>query len=115
MATILSLSVLGPFTLVIEGRPVEKLPRKGQALLALLAIRRGRPLTRDKAADLLWSRSGPVQARNSLRQLLLVLRRELGRDIIRAERDPLSMDIGSVAVDAVAFEDDAGAADLDRL
>src|SRR5205823_7467261 len=59
--------------------------------------------------------SGPGQARNSLRQLLLVLRRELGRDIIRAERDPLSMDIGSVAVDAVAFEDDAGAADLDRL
>ena len=53
------------------------LPKKGQALLAYLALQRGRPVPREQLADLLWGRSGGEQARKSLRQCLMVARAAL--------------------------------------
>ncbi len=52
--------------------------RKSEALLAYLANRLGEDVSREGVADLLWPRSGPEQARASLRQEMSVLRRVLG-------------------------------------
>ena len=98
----LSLSLLGPF--VLDGEASPSLPRRAQALPALLALQKGRPLTREMVADLLWTHSGPEQVRHSLRQSLVVLRRTLGGTVIRAEAELLAVPAEAIAVDVVEFE-----------
>jgi DNA-binding SARP family transcriptional activator len=71
------LRLLGPLSLAIDGRELYQLPRKADALLALLALQPGRPVARETVADFLWTDRGPEQARHSLRQTLLVLRRSM--------------------------------------
>jgi adenylate cyclase len=106
------LRVLGPLSLAIDGRELHRLPRKADALLALLALQPGRPIARETVADFLWTDRGPEQARHSLRQTLLVLRRSLGDDLILAEGNSLVIPPGALAVDAIEFE--ARAASTDR-
>jgi adenylate cyclase len=106
------LRLLGPLALAIKGRELHRLPRKADALLALLALQPGRPIAREAVADFLWTDRGPAQARHSLRQTLLVLRRNLGGDLILAEGDCLVIRPGTLAVDAIEFE--ARAASTDR-
>ena len=72
------LRLLGPLSLAVDGHEMHQLPRKADALLALLALQRGRPITRETVADFLWTDRGPEQARHSLRQTLLVLHRSVG-------------------------------------
>ena len=60
-----------------DGRELHQLPRKADALPALLALQPGRPIAREMIADFLWTDRGPEQARHSLRQTLLVLRRSV--------------------------------------
>src|SRR5215469_18781503 len=106
------LRLLGPLSLAIDGRELHQLPRKADALLALLALQPGRPIARETVADFLWTHSGPEQARHSLRQTLLVLRRNVGGDLILAEGNSLVMSPGTLAVDAIELE--ARAASTDR-
>ena len=104
--------LLGPLSLAIDGHELHQLPRKADALLALLALQPGRPITRETLADFLWTDRGPEQARHSLRQTLLVLRRSMGDDLILAEGNSLVIAPGTLAVDAIEFE--ARAASTDR-
>src|SRR5262252_3334283 len=106
------LRLLGPLSLAIDGRELHQLPRKADALLALLALQPGRPVARETVADFLWTDSGPEQARHSLRQTLLVLRRSVGDDLIVAEGNCLVIPPGTLAVDAIEFE--ARAASIER-
>jgi DNA-binding SARP family transcriptional activator/TolB-like protein len=75
----LSISMLGP--LVIESGDFRfgKVPKKARALLAFLAAQMGQPASRERLADLLWPYQGSEQARHSLRNCLLELRKALGR------------------------------------
>src|SRR5947209_9778644 len=75
----LSISILGP--LVIESGDCRfgKVPKKARALLAFLAAQLGQPVSRERLADLLWPYQGSEQARHSLRNCLLELRKALGR------------------------------------
>src|SRR5215470_18185716 len=75
----LSISVLGPLVIGKGDRQLEKLPKKARALLAFLAAQSGQPVTRERLADLLWPYQGSEQARHSLRNCLLELRKALGR------------------------------------
>lgn len=59
------------------GEPVPISGKKSLALMAYLCQSRGMSASRDKLADLLWSNADDLHARNSLRQTLAVLRREL--------------------------------------
>src|ERR1700733_14306153 len=95
------LRLLGSFALWIEGHEVIGLPRKARALLAFLAMQPDRRISREVVADLLWTNSGPEQARHSLRQLLVVVRRTPARDIVRNDSDTLWIETGAVAVDAL--------------
>src|ERR1700674_1323317 len=51
-------------------------PKQSQALLAYLGVKPSQRVSREKIATLLWSSTGPDQARQSLRQTLSTLRKE---------------------------------------
>jgi DNA-binding SARP family transcriptional activator/energy-coupling factor transporter ATP-binding protein EcfA2 len=81
--------------------------KKGQALLALLALRPGTGYPRDALTALLWSDSGDEDARHSLRQELHELRRALAPTktsalLVDAER--IALDAEAVDVDVLKFE-----------
>ena len=83
--------------------------RKSQALLAYLGARPSQRVSRDKLATLLWSSTGPDQARQSLRQTLSGLRKELSQisstdKLLVEEGDLLGLDETLVEVDVAVFE-----------
>ena len=72
------LQLLGGFRLTDgAGNEIAVSSRKGRALLAVVALTPGLTTTRARLRTLLWSDRGEDQASASLRQLLVVLRREL--------------------------------------
>ena len=81
-----------------DGRPVEGLSRRGQAMLAFLALQPGQRAERGKLADLLWSDRGEEQARASLRQELSVLGRRLP-GILVADRQSVRLAEGALETD----------------
>lgn len=76
LASSLRVGLLGPLTIAGEALP-PGLSVKAKAVFAYLAAQGGAAVPRDRLADLCWERSGPEQARQSLRQALSQLRREL--------------------------------------
>ena len=94
--------------------------KKGQALLAYLALTAGQRHSRDKLAMLLWSDRPDDRARHSLRQCVLTLRKVLGSEAesaLLADDEGLSLDAANVEVDVWVFEQAVAArapADLER-
>jgi len=79
--------------------------RKAQAMLAYLAMAQGKPCQRQHLADLLWGSHGEHQARNSLRQTLFVIRRELkGLPVLVAESGTIRFNASICQVDALDLE-----------
>ena len=106
---VLHLELLGDFRLRDEsGALVTISARKSQAMLAYLGVKPAQLVSRDKIASLLWSSTAPEQARQSLRQTLSTLRKELSQissqKILVEEGDFLSLDPALVHVDVVEFE-----------
>src|SRR5215469_15592922 len=73
----LSISILGPLLIESDKIQLDRLPKKARALLAYLATRDGQTVSRERLADLLWPYQGSEQARHSLRNCLLELRKAL--------------------------------------
>jgi TolB-like protein/DNA-binding SARP family transcriptional activator len=72
------LSLLGPFSLTgPSGEAIEIGSKKNRVLLAMLASAPSRSMSRDALAGVLWAEHSEEQARNSLRQAIAVLRKEL--------------------------------------
>src|SRR5947207_1881767 len=81
--------------------------KKGQALLALLALRPGTGYPRDALMALLWPDSSDEEARHSLRQELHELRRALAPTRTRAlivDGERIALDPDAIEVDVVKFE-----------
>lgn len=102
MSVFVRIEILGGFRLTVAGRVVTSLPQKAKALLAYLAMQDGRPVSRETAADLLWTDRGATQARNSLKQTLLVLRRDMA-DVILSNQPVLTFVPGTVETDIGRF------------
>jgi DNA-binding SARP family transcriptional activator/TolB-like protein/tetratricopeptide (TPR) repeat protein len=79
----LVIGLLGPLVIEIDQRRLGKLPRKARALMAYLAAQGGRPVSRERLSDLLWPYQGSEQARHSLRNCLLELRKALAQGAAR--------------------------------
>jgi predicted ATPase/DNA-binding SARP family transcriptional activator len=79
----------GRFEVAIGDRDVsQQLPgRQGRLLLAYLACKRGRPVTRDELIDLLWPSHPPARPDEVLGPLLSRLRRALGPGVIEGRHD----------------------------
>lgn len=106
---VLNLELLGDFRLRSEsGSLVTISAKKSQAMLAFLGVKPSQLVSRDKMASLLWSSTAPEQARQSLRQTLSTLRKELAnvsrQKILVEEGDFLALDASLVHVDVAEFE-----------
>jgi len=77
--SVIDVRLLGSFELRdAAGQQVRLSTRKAEALIALLALHAGQPQAREKLCGLLWPEVREAQARHSLRQTLLQLRKALG-------------------------------------
>jgi DNA-binding SARP family transcriptional activator/TolB-like protein len=98
----LSVSLVGRFSLRLDGRPIELRTRKAAAVLGYLALSETRQESRERLVGLLWSRSDEEKARASLRQVVRELRsvlEEAGFDGFVAERLMVGIDIDRVESD----------------
>ncbi len=101
----IQLKVLGGLALTRGGCPVVggASQRRSLALLAVLAAHGKRGVSREKLAALLWPESDQDDARNSLKQTVYILRRELGAEGILGATE-LRLDLDVVSCDRVVFE-----------
>ena len=80
--TRLSIHLLGPFHVTLDGEPVTGFePNKVRALLSFLALEAGRPHTRDALIGLLWPDQPERAARRNLSQALFNLRQAIHDDV----------------------------------
>ncbi|MDF1504801.1 BTAD domain-containing putative transcriptional regulator, partial [Roseisolibacter sp. H3M3-2] len=102
----MTLKLFGAPVVESAGRPVVGRATQGHrlALLAVLALARGRPVTRDKLTGLLWPESPSDRARAQLSDALYIVRSALGADVVRAAGDDLALNDEAVTSDVAAFE-----------
>ena len=74
----LMIGLLGALVIESDDCRLGKVPKKARALLGFLAAQGGQVVSRERLADLLWPYQGSDQARHSLRNCLLELRKALG-------------------------------------
>lgn len=102
------ISLFGGFRIEKETvGPIWLTGKRGPAIIAYLTRCPGMTATREKLADLLWGDSDSEHSRNSLRQTLSVLRRDLSRagvDIIHSRRELIGLRPDTVRVDVEEFE-----------
>lgn len=113
-----TLRLLGGFRLERAGAEIATPGAKGRALLAYLALNADRGHAREPLATLLWGDRGDEQARHSLRQCVLSLRKALGDDdasLLVSEGDRLRLDAGAIALDVRDFERLAAAGTREAL
>ncbi|HVT02428.1 MAG TPA: response regulator [Thermoanaerobaculia bacterium] len=103
----ISLTLLGGFDARLSSGVSMRLPtRKGQALLAYLALRAGAMHSREKLASLLWGETGEEQARHSLRQTLVGIRKAIGEgsdSTLITHGDAVGLE-ATVEIDVPVFE-----------
>jgi DNA-binding SARP family transcriptional activator len=87
--------------------------RRPLALLALLAVAGRRGLSRDKIVALLWPESDAEHGRNSLSQVMSLLRRELASDDVLRGTAELRVNADVLACDVIEFEQHIAADDLE--
>ena len=99
------LRVLGGFAL--EGpsgaAPLPRPQRRGDAVLAVLAVCGDLGCTRDRLLALLWPESDEARASQGLRDALYAIRRALGPDAVLSVGRLLRLDPTGVACDVVTF------------
>jgi DNA-binding SARP family transcriptional activator len=107
------LQTLGELRLGGEGGPALSSRRKELLLLTYLARRSPRPLSRARAAALLWEDRDERRSRQSLRQAVLELRRLVG-DRLRSEADQVWLEARAVELDVALFEQEVDAGLLEQ-
>jgi DNA-binding SARP family transcriptional activator/TolB-like protein/Tfp pilus assembly protein PilF len=101
----LSIDILGPLVIKSDDCRLGKVPKKARALLAYLAAQGCQAVSRERLADLLWPYQGSEQARHSLRNCLLELRKALGHSAaLHLVTDFANCRIQDVVVDLDSFE-----------
>jgi predicted ATPase/DNA-binding SARP family transcriptional activator len=107
----LSLKLLGPMQMTLDGQSVNCKYDKVRALLAYLATEAERPHRREALLGLLWPDLPQVAARNNLRQVLATLRDALGDQMatppfLLADRVEVQFNPGAdFSLDVVVFAD----------
>ncbi|MET0607589.1 MAG: BTAD domain-containing putative transcriptional regulator, partial [Gaiellaceae bacterium] len=108
VTAMLQVRLLGPFEVVVDGKPVDVPGAKRQALVACLALRAGRVVGTDTLVEALWGSDLPAAPRNAVQHHVTRLRRALGADAIRLATDGYALE--DAVVDAAEFEELVAAA-----
>ncbi len=113
--------ILGDMRILVPGGGnILPRARKSRAILAILCLAGGKPVSRSRLIALLWDRSGDVQARMSLRHALSELNSLInGRvpNLIEIDRESVRLNTQLCWIDAFAAPDHAERllADLDGI
>jgi predicted ATPase len=102
MSDPLEIRILGPFDVLAGGRSLSVSATKRAGLLAILALRSGRPVAVDALIDALWEADVPAAPRNAVQHHIARLRAALGHDRIVGTADGYALP--EVTVDALRFE-----------
>lgn len=105
--SLIELRLLGSLELRdAAGEPLRLNTRKAEALLALLALCPGQPQPREKLCALLWPEVRESQARHSLRQSLLQLRKALATcaPALRSDARGVQLVAANVRTDIAVWE-----------
>ena len=79
--------LLGPLEVEDDGRAISLGPAKERALLAVLLLARGRPVSSDELTEAIWAGNPPATAAKSIQVYVAHLRRALGAErIVTRER-----------------------------
>ena len=102
----LRLFTLGGLTLERDGQPIGGIGNRKVPLilLALLAGHGAQGISRDKLVAYLWPDSDEARARNSLKQVLFGLRRELGDSLLTSAGPTLRLDPCAIGSDLADFD-----------
>jgi DNA-binding SARP family transcriptional activator len=96
--------ILGPLEVWHEGHPVHVRGAKERALLALLLLHAGEPVSVDRLIDELWGASPPTTARKSLQVRVAGLRRALRGDVLLTRGDAYLVRLQPNDLDLHRFE-----------
>lgn len=97
--------LLGALEVVDEqGRRLEVPGAKERSLLVLLALRAGRPVSRDRLLEALWPRTNPESAARSFRVRMANLRRAIGGEFVERSGGGYALAVPAEQVDALCFE-----------
>ncbi len=100
----LEMRLLGPLEVRGDGVPVAVRGRRPRALLCVLALAGGRPVTADIMTDRIWGEAGlPADVRGSLHTYVHRLRTALGAAAVVAGDGGYRLAVEPEAVDAVQF------------
>ena len=94
----------GEFEAMKGGVPVPVRGTKQRAVLALLALQRGEPVSADRLIDVLWGEERIANTANALQAQIGQLRRTLGATAIVTSEAGYALDIGPDDLDAARFE-----------
>jgi DNA-binding SARP family transcriptional activator/tetratricopeptide (TPR) repeat protein len=116
-------ALLGAFRILCpgdeaDGRLGESLGRKAQALLAYLAATPEHRASRERLASLFWGERFDEQARQSLRQTLMALRRSLhdfAPGLLVTDRNEVALAAGGFVTDLADFDRAAARSDIPSL
>jgi predicted ATPase/DNA-binding SARP family transcriptional activator len=96
--------LFGDLEAIEEGVPRSVRGRKQRALLALLALQQGEPVSGDRLIDALWGDDTPGNPVNALQALVAQLRRVLGSDAILTGDAGYALKVCPDDVDIFRFE-----------
>ncbi len=103
--------MLGPLEIQVGGEPRTLPGRQERAVLTLLAVHVGEPVSVDRLSSLLWADDPPRTADKSLQTYVSRIRRVLGDDASLVRRESAYvLSLPRAAVDAARFADEVATA-----
>lgn len=99
----IEIQVLGPFRLLVEGRPAELPGDRRRTLLALLAMAPGELVSVETIGERVWNHEPPVHMRRSVHRLVARLRQVLGPAAIATSPGGYVLTVDPHQVDAWRF------------
>ena len=100
----MEVKLFGDFVVTRNGEPIAVRGDKQRALLALLALNRGAPVSADRLIDQLWGDRQPAKPANALQAQIGQLRRTLGSSSIVTSEAGYSLAVGPEDIDILRFE-----------
>jgi DNA-binding SARP family transcriptional activator/ABC-type branched-subunit amino acid transport system substrate-binding protein/streptogramin lyase len=96
--------VLGPLEVIDGGRRIPLAAPKQRALLALLLLARGRPVSVDRLADGLWGDEAPATAVKTVQVYVGQLRKALGEDVLVTQGGAYAVPLDRHELDMERFD-----------
>jgi predicted ATPase/DNA-binding SARP family transcriptional activator len=96
--------LFGELEVIQAGQTLHVRGAKQRALLALLALSRGNPISSDRLIDQLWGDEQTAKATNALQAQIVALRRTLGASAVVTSAAGYALDISADDVDTAQFE-----------